>query len=115
MADLEVTMNHPHFPQGTEIDIDGVGTVKNGESVSITQEMQDNWQAANEGIDMQKSLAQNGVLEFSGKSELEDAPQQLEDIDPEAQAARNDAPAAEDAPTVEAASTRSTKKTGGEK
>lgn len=83
MAEFKVTMNHPHFPKGTEIDIDGIGVVPNGESVTVTQEMADSWSAQNEGLDFKKSLAQNGAVEFHGKKDLMDKPLGLEELQDE--------------------------------
>jgi hypothetical protein len=81
-------MKHPEFPDGTEIDIDGVGTVKNGESITVTQEMQDAWSAQNDGLDLKKSLAQNGAVDFNGKNKLADGAKDLNEVDPEVQKMR---------------------------
>lgn len=101
MAEFKLTMNHPHFAKGTEIDVDGIGVIPNGESVTVTQEMQDNWGAVNPGLDLKTSLAQNGALQFNGKDKLTDEARSVADIDPQQQAIR-------DARNVEA-------QTGGEK
>jgi hypothetical protein len=88
MAEFKVTMKHPELPEGKVIEIDGVGAVKNGESVVVTQEMQDAWSAANEGQDLKKSMAQNGVLDFSGKDKLMDTPLPVEALQEEEVAAK---------------------------
>jgi hypothetical protein len=90
MAEFKVTMKHPHFPSGMEIEIDGVGAVKNGESIQVTQGMQDSWSAANQGLDLKKSLAQNGAVEFNGKDKLMDDARSAADIDVDEQAARQE-------------------------
>lgn len=89
MAEFKLTVNHPHFAKGTEIDIDGIGVVGNGDSIQVTKEMQDAWESLNPDVDFKKSLAQNGALEFSGKDKLVDNARSVDDIDPPVQAARN--------------------------
>jgi hypothetical protein len=94
MAEFKLTMKHPHFPDGMEIEVDGIGAVKNGESITVTQEMADSWSAQNQGLDFKKSLAQNGAVEFHGKDKLMDKPLGLADLQAEdvaaQQAAKNE-------------------------
>jgi hypothetical protein len=84
MAEFKLTMKHPEYPDDKEFELDGYGVITNGETVTITQEMQDAWSAQNEGIEYKKALAQNGVVQFDGKDKLMDTPLTLEDLqDPE--------------------------------
>lgn len=94
MAEFKLTVKHPELPEGKEIEVAGVGTVKNGESVNVTQEMQDMFAAQNDGLDMKKAMAQNGVLDFPGKDKLVDTPLSMDDLQDEEvaskQAAKNE-------------------------
>lgn len=90
MAEFKLTMDHPEFPKGMELEIVGVGVVANGDSITVTQEMQDAFAAANDGIDLKKSLAQNGAVKFNGKDKLADGARTVDEVDPAEQAARQE-------------------------
>ena len=88
MGDFKVTLKHPHFGPDVELEVGGIGVMKNGESITVTQEMQDAFQAV-EGFDLKKSLAQTGAVEFQGKKDLMDNTQSLEEINADEQVSRD--------------------------
>ena len=94
MSEFKLTIKHPHLPDGTEIEVDGVGSVENGSSVTVTQAMQDAYRNANEGIELKAALAQSGITQFNGKDKLVDGAMDLKELEDqqaaESQAAKNE-------------------------
>lgn len=89
MGEFKLTVKHPEFSDDTEFDIDGVGVVKNGESIAVTQQMQDTYAANNDGADLKKGLAQNGIhVQFSGKDKLVDGTDETTDVPEDVAAAK---------------------------
>lgn len=61
MSDFQISIHHPDFPDDTEFEIEGVGAVKNGDSITVTTEMQERYKA-DRGVDLKDSLEESPII-----------------------------------------------------
>lgn len=61
MSDFQISIHHPDFPNDTEFEVEGVGLVKNGGSLTVTEEMQARYKA-DRGVDLKDSLEESPII-----------------------------------------------------
>ena len=66
MADLTITYNNPDFPDDAEFDVAGVGPIKNGGQLTISEETQAIYES-NYGVPLADALAENPCID-TGKA-----------------------------------------------
>jgi len=58
MADLTIRYNNSALPKGEEIDVVGVGPIKNGGQLTVDEVVQDRYEQEN-GVSLKDALAEN--------------------------------------------------------
>lgn len=67
----KLSVNHPNLPKGGEVMIPGLGTFKNGETVEISDERAEAYQAANGTL---KEVVEKGSGKPTGETRREPGP-----------------------------------------
>lgn len=65
MAKLTVRYHNSALPSGVELDIAGIGLIKNGGQITLSDEIQDRYEAEN-GVKLEAALKENPSFNLSG-------------------------------------------------